>query len=245
MERKVLFEDIEMNTFPSEQKLLKTKRKLIEALAPSDDWEQIEFPHLEGLPNSKLRVWFKDSPVLSISEERMCCMKGELFVHAPPEYVLEAFSDLDKRLSWDSLFSDGKLIQQVDSNDRLLYMVSKPIKDIKIDFCILQHHYTLDGELKEGIRYVISERSTKSSQVPKKDKLLRGQIFAPSGVVITQEDIPIMEGSSETHRVTRVVYVVRQMGTEALGADIFTQWEAFVDALTRLRSLLSSYSPPS
>jgi hypothetical protein len=234
-----LFEDIEMIKLPSHQKLVKVVKKLIKSAKSSEDWEAMH-------DNDGIKIWFKDNPVLSISEERMCCMKGELNVDASPQEVLKIVSNLDNRLKWDSLFTKGSVVEQIDMHTRILHMVYQPTqpnsnnsrldgnkKNTKIDFCILQCRVE---NVDDSIHYVITEWSTKHADIKPSDDSVRGQVFSPSGFVIMS--VP-SNGKEDKKTKTRVVYIVRQLGNEALGASSVTQWEAFMDSLVRLRSFLS------
>jgi hypothetical protein len=227
MERKVLFEDIEMNKIPDQNRLEKTHKKLLKLASSSEDWELMH-------ENEGIKVWFKDAPVLSISEERMCCMKGELIVSSSPQAVYDVVKNLKRRLEWDSLLTTANIVEQMDDDRTILHTYWKATggtKPINIDFCILQCiHPPVQGD-KEETYLVISERSIKYPKVPKRDDCVRGQVFAPSGFVIFNES---GNGEPKTH----VVYTIRQLGNEALGASLVTQWEVFIESLLRLRKIL-------
>jgi hypothetical protein len=231
MERKVLFEDIEMNKLPSLHRLDKTYKKLVKLSTSSEDWELMH-------ENDGLRVWFKDAPVMSISEERMCCMKGEITVSASCEEVHKLVVNLQKRPEWDILLSHANVVENINESAGIFHMVGETIdksgKRISIDFCILQYLHTIPPE--DGVAYVISERSIKHPQVPKRDDCVRGQVFAPSGFVISSE-----HGSDGAVK-TKVVYTIRQLGNEALGANMVSQWEAFIESLLSLRKCINNAS---
>ncbi len=73
-------------------------------------------------PKGGTKVWFKDAPVLTVSEERMCCMKGEITVLAPPSLVFDIVMNLKNRLEWDSMYNEGTIVQQIDTNTRILHL---------------------------------------------------------------------------------------------------------------------------
>src|SRR5689334_13535900 len=91
LERKAQFEHIEMNPVPSQENLMKIFLKLITPLYEGDGWEEMH-------DKNGIKVYFKDAPLLTISEERMCCMRGELLVRAEPKDVFETLVNLQSRL---------------------------------------------------------------------------------------------------------------------------------------------------
>eukprot|EP01119_Soliformovum_irregulare_P001518 TRINITY_DN11218_c0_g1_i1.p1 TRINITY_DN11218_c0_g1~~TRINITY_DN11218_c0_g1_i1.p1 ORF type:complete len:606 (-),score=179.02 TRINITY_DN11218_c0_g1_i1:178-1896(-) len=263
MERKSQFEDIEMNSVPAPKKLEKTQRRLFKlALDQLPDWEEMDLK-IDGI-----RLWFKDAPVLSISEERMCCMRGEILVPNSPSSVIEAILKIENRLKWDSLFRSGKVVSQVNESTQYIHLVGKSVevngKSTDVDYSVLQCVHPPSYGKGGGMTYVISERSSKLESVPKIQGRIRGMLYAPSGFVVSSEEHEIgpngepldlsprqekrvpnfPENSQKSPRnlqkMTRVVYVVRQMGNEALGAMMVeTQWEDFAQSMINLQDFLT------
>lgn len=280
-----------MNRVPNTSTLMRTFKQLVKSARSNEGWEEM-------LDGDVMKVWFKDAPVLTISEEQMCCMKGELIVPISPEEAFNTVTQLEKRLKWDLMYKTGKVIEEIDKNDcRVLHMfgkmtdssthssnkVDKASKN-NIDYCILQcvsstqaNNQMLaltsaeNNNQDELIYYIISEHSTKHAEVPKKDESVRGQVFPPSGFVISgrgflssdsntkenqhhMEDQPKekkpnittrqLEGDNDNKKIpfTKIVYIMRQLGNEAIGASRESQWEVFMQSLVKLRKALSGSS---
>jgi hypothetical protein len=184
--------------------------------------------------------------MLTLSDERMCWMKGELYVNVSPDKVFDCITDINKRMEWDFMFSEGRAVETV--NDKINYVIlhllgqENQSKAKGLDYCILQA--TVDCKNNKdpsiecgGACYIISEYSTKHSQVPLRDDYARGQVFAPSGFLVYP--VKSRDQTSVEKESTKLVFMLRQLGHEVLGANLITQWEVFAKSLVRLREFLT------
>jgi len=311
IERKALFEYIEMKTIPNEQQLAKTFVELVKSAENAEGWEPMLDNDEEN--NNGIHLWCKDVPVLTISEERMCCMKGEIIIEGiTSEKALELIVNLDNRLKWDAMYVGGTVIEEQSPQGIFLHLLgkasgqensnlynpyplasesmlmnaeprtsvgspsknnAKPIRIDKndssypslndfttsndnsdrksIDYCIFQCVQSVissslpivgSNECK-GLRYVISEQSSKHKALQKRNGFLRGKLFSPSGFVLFTSD------PQDTQPMrTRIVYIMRQLflGGEAIvGTDMVHSWEDFMSSLVALKRLLLSVSSSS
>jgi acyl-CoA hydrolase len=123
IERKILFENIEMIPLPNEDNIQKIFQKLEKNSKDENNKTWEEMYNKDGI-----KVWFKDVPLLTISEERMCCMKGILIIQAFPEDIFDLIVNLEKRLEWDDMYCKGTLIESPKDNAHILHMLGKPLK---------------------------------------------------------------------------------------------------------------------
>lgn len=225
MERKALFDVAEKrNDERTEEKIINS---LIHSATSSDGWDCMH-------QDPYISVWFKDfvgttvlykDSVSEISEDRVCCMKGEILLKANPKDLKDLVVNIQKRLKWDALYSQGSVFQEISPKKSILHLIGLETESVDrlVDFSILQYVPTItEAQHHSGIRCIVSEFSTQA--VPKKQEFVRGQVFPPSGVVIFQEK-----------EKTRLIYLVRQLGSEGLGASMESQWEVFAKSLFELQ----------
>jgi len=239
LEKKEMFEFIEMTTVPSEQKRATIFGQLLANQSEKyvEDWELMD-------ESPGLKVWAKDAPVLTIGEERMCCMRGDITVHnAEIDEVLPLITNSELRVLWDELYSEIHYVDTVSPWIYILHMISSSLpnhathqhshgKKKGADFCTVQCVH-ISSNHKQAI---ISEHSTKHQKLPKSQNYLRGSIFSPSGFVITSKTLNDHTNHNDNPQtVLHITYICKQLNQEELTEFMESQWEAFTKSVHNLK----------
>nr|XP_015210839.1 PREDICTED: acyl-coenzyme A thioesterase 11 isoform X1 [Lepisosteus oculatus]XP_015210840.1 PREDICTED: acyl-coenzyme A thioesterase 11 isoform X1 [Lepisosteus oculatus]XP_015210841.1 PREDICTED: acyl-coenzyme A thioesterase 11 isoform X1 [Lepisosteus oculatus]XP_015210842.1 PREDICTED: acyl-coenzyme A thioesterase 11 isoform X1 [Lepisosteus oculatus] len=121
----------------------------------------------------------------TLEENQFLSFKVETNVDMPAERVFILLSDLGRRQEWDKHYKKCELIQEVDEDDMIYYVLTPSVgKDSKFqDFVLLASRRR---PCDKGDPYVIALRSVTLPSHPPTDKFKRGEVLC-AGFTIWEE----------------------------------------------------------
>eukprot|EP01031_Cornospumella_fuschlensis_P032160 gene32160-38900_t len=125
------------------------------------------------------------------------CVKCFGVIKAPPLKVLELFEDNTRVREYNTLFDEGRDLEVVAENTKVVWASSTPIFPFKPrDFCTVVH----TRKLKDGTMVVLN-RATKHPAAPTTSKYVRGSVILGANI------IQPIQGRKDQCRLTMITQV--------------------------------------
>lgn len=158
-----------------------TLNKVLNMIDPNDnDWTLIK-------TEDGISVYRKFLGIGSIGS-RYACVKCTGTVKAPPLKVFELFEDNTRVKEYNTLFEDGKDLEMVAENTKIVWASSTPVFPFKArDFCTVVH----TRKLKDGTLVVLN-RAIKHKEAPPSQKYVRGSIILGANIIQPVQGHPHM-----------------------------------------------------